>query len=322
MNSAPTILFDEFSHYTTHTAEVAGFQMVERKHPDFGKWNERHLDLGHIKIYEHRADLKRKVNVKYDDNALDKFVHHCMCVDGALNANFRDSNLSAKLSPRSFHSLFLPGDEYQLGMDSQFVNVHIAIDRDYYLNLLSDSEKWSAEIKNQILKNAVYYAGEHSLTLTMLQPIHAIFNSAISGALKKVLIEAKVLELIALQLQRSSLLSGGHRKEDGQRDLFIAIQQYLDDTFLQDHSLKNIAKHFGINDFNLKKGFKENIGTTVFEYLLSKRLGYSLQLLQSTNQSISDIGSIVGYKYPNHFSTSFKKMYGINPSELRNDYLN
>lgn len=322
MNSAPTILFDEFSSHTTYAGEVGGFQLIERQHPDFGTWNERHLDLGHIKIYEHRADLKRKVNVKYDDSALDKFVHHCMCVDGALEANFHDSNLSANLSPRSFHSLFLPGDEYILGMDSQFVNVHIAIDRDYYLNLLCDSERWSAELKNQILNNDVYYAGEHTLSLSMLISIQAIFNSSIGGALKKVLIEAKVLELIALQLQRSAMVSEGHRKEDTRRDLFMAIQQHLDDTFLQEHSLKNIARHFGINDFILKKGFKETVGTTVFDYLLSKRLAHGMQLLQSTNQSISDIGSIVGYKYPNHFSASFKKMYGVSPSELRNEYLN
>lgn len=322
MNSAPTIPFEEFSHYTTHTEEIEGFQRVERQHPDFGKWHERHIDLGHIKIYEHRVDLKRKVNVKYDDSALDKFVHHCMCVDGALNANFHDSNLAANLSPKSFHSLFLPGDKYQLGMDNQFLNVHIAIARDYYLNLLSDTERWSAELKNQILNNDVYYAGEQSLSLSMLQPIQSIFNSSISGALKKVLIEAKVLELIALQLQRSALLSGGTRKKDNLHDLFIAIQRYLDDTFLQDHSLKNIARHFGVNDFVLKKGFKETVGTTVFDYLLSKRLAHSLQLLQCTNQSISEIGSLVGYKYPNHFSASFKKKYGINPTQLRNDALN
>ncbi|MDZ7646175.1 MAG: helix-turn-helix domain-containing protein [Cytophagales bacterium] len=56
-----------------------------------------------------------------------------------------------------------------------------------------------------------------------------------------------------------------------------------------------------------------------YEAKLAKRLAYSLQLLQSTNQSISDIGSLVGYKYPNHFSASFKKMYSVSPTELRND---
>jgi AraC family transcriptional activator of pyochelin receptor len=319
MNSAPTILFDEFSHYTTLAQEHGGFQMVERQHPDFGKWSEKYLDLGHIKITEHKVDLKRKVNVKYEDCALDEFVHHCMCIEGGLNTNFNDHKLLATLSPRSFHSLFLRGDEYKLGMEKQFVNVHISIAIDYYLNLLSDSERWSSEIRDQILNKDVFYAGEHSLSLSMIQPIHAIFNSSISGSLKKILIEAKVLELIALQLESFAMLPNFYKSENKQLSLFRDIQRYLDDTFLQDHSLKKIAMHFGINDFLLKKGFKEIVGSTVFDYLLSKRLAYSLQLLQSTNQSISEIGSIVGYKYPNHFSTSFKKMYGVSPSELRND---
>ena len=103
----------------------------------------------------------------------------------------------------------------------------------------------------------------------------------------------------------------------GKKELFLSIQHYLDNTFLEEHSLKNIARHFGINEFLLKKGFRENIGTTVFDYLLSKRLEYSLQLLQSTDQSIADISVTIGYKYPNHFSSAFKKRFGVNPTDWR-----
>lgn len=317
MKSAPTIQFEEFCTYSSAVEEVNGFQTVDRVHPDFGSWKEKFLDLGHIRVYEHRAGLKQKVNVLFAIDYLEKYVHHCMSVEGELGATFLDYNLSANLKPRSFHSLYLPGDEYYLGMGSQFINVHIEIDRDYYLSLLNDTESWSIEMKRRIMDNHVHYLGEFKLSLPMMQTIQAIFSSSLSGSLKKLLIEAKVLELVALQLHSSKGADAKIEKEKSNRDLFEAIQRYLDNTFLQDHSLKGIARHFGINEFYLKKGFKKNMGTTVFDYLLSKRLEHSLLLLQTTNQTIAEIGSTIGYKYPNHFSSAFKKKFESNPTDWR-----
>lgn len=318
MHTAPTIHFDEFTHHTIHTAEADGCNVTERLHPDFGSWNEKFIDLGHIRVYEHRADLKQRVNVLFENTAVEKFVHHCMCVEGELAANFLDYDVKAKLSPRSFHNLFLPGEEYYLGMGSQFLNVHVEIARDYYINLLGDSELWSETLREKLLNNGVFYPGEFKLSLPMLQTIHAIFNSSLSGSLKKLLIEAKVHELVVLQLHGSVATTEAKRKANENGELFHTIQQHLDNTFLEEHSLKSIARHFGINEFNLKKGFRENFNTTVFDYILSKRLEHSQQLLQDTNQSITEIGTTVGYKYPNHFSAAFKKKFGFNPSEFRN----
>ena len=150
----------------------------------------------------------------------------------------------------------------------------------------------------------------------MMRVIHSIFNSPISGSLKKLLIEAKVHELIALQLNSTvNVLQG--KANPITTELFQSIRQYLDQTFLQDHSLKNIARHFAINEFSLKKGFKENFNTTVFEYLLNKRLEHGLELLQTGKYCVEEVGSTVGYKYPNHFSTAFKKRFGISPVQVR-----
>jgi len=317
MQAAPTIGMDEFVHYTTRNTEANGFQEVERMHPDFGSWKEKFLDLGHIRVYEHRVELEREVNVLFDDGTVDKYVHHCMSVEGNIAANFLDYNISAALSPKSFHNIFLPGEEYYLSLGKQFVNVHIEVERSYYLGLLDDNECWSAELKERILNNLVYYPGEFKLSLPMLQTIHQIFNSAMSGSLKRLLIEAKVHELLALQLHSSIASINSGVKQNSSRELFHVIKEYLDKTFLHEHSLKSISRHFGINEFSLKKGFRELTGTSVFDYLLNKRLEYSLQLLQNTDQSITSIGTTVGYKYPNHFSSAFKKKFGYNPVNLR-----
>ncbi|MGD1894126.1 MAG: helix-turn-helix domain-containing protein [Cyclobacteriaceae bacterium] len=47
------------------------------------------------------------------------------------------------------------------------------------------------------------------------------------------------------------------------------------------------------------------------------RLKHSMQLLQTSDLSISEIGYLVGFSTPAYFSTRFAEHYGYAPSEVR-----
>lgn len=317
MKLSPNIDFEEFDHYTTHTRTSNGFHETIRQHPDFGHWQERSFSLKHIHIYEHRANLVKPVNVQYEKVGLGEHVHHCISLEGNMGAHFINSNLSANLHQHRYHQLYLPDNDYVLGFGQNFTNVHIEIDREHYANLLCDSEQWSSELRKKLDENKIFYPGEYVLTSAMIHTLHEIFNSPLSGSLKRLLIEAKVHELVALQLNNLVEESPASKQQPSHRDLFYSIRDYLASNFLKEHSLRDIARNFGINEFALKKGFRENFQTTVFEFLLSKRLEHAREQLLHTNQSIQEIGAVVGYKYPNHFSSAFKKRFGILPSSLK-----
>lgn len=315
MKVNPSIHFNEFCEHESTISDISGFKTVERNHPEFGLWKEQTIDLGHIRVFHHQANFKRQVNVRFDDGTLDKYVHHCISLDGEMGAHFLNHNVTAKLSHQSYHQVFVPEEEYVLGMVEKFTNVHIEVERTHYAALLSDTEEWSANLRKKLFESQLYYPGEFKLSQSMMRVIHEIFNSPLTGYLKRVLIEAKVHELIALQLNGSEI----SRKETSrnEKDLFVEIKNYLDRTYLNEHSLKSIARQFGLNEFTLKKGFKTNYNTTVFDYLLTKRLEHAHELLLHTTQSIREISLISGYKYSNHFSTAFKKRFGISPFALR-----
>jgi AraC family transcriptional regulator, transcriptional activator of the genes for pyochelin and ferripyochelin receptors len=315
MKSAPLISASEFESYSVSNDDLGGMTTLERRHPDFGVWKERFIDLGNIRIFEHQAEIKQSLNIHFEEDK-DDCVHHCMSLQGLMDAKFFGSNVEAQLSPLSFHSLFIPYNEYTFGIGSSITNIHLEITRDYYSSLLPDSEKWSTEIKQKLQKDLWYYTGELKLSQAMIQTIHAIFNCPLIGSLKKLLVEAKIQELIALQLQ-SAIDVPQPKKQVAQSDLIFSIRDHLDQSYLQPQTLKGISKHFGINEFALKKGFKKNLNTTVFDYILLKRLEHGRKLLIESNQSVQEIGSMVGYKYPNHFSAAFKKTFGVNPTELR-----
>ncbi len=317
MNLSPTIDFEEFNHYTTSTRDVNGFNETTRQHPDFGSWQQRSFRLNHIHIYEHRAVLNKPVNVQYKKVGLGGYVHHCISLEGTMGAYFLNNQLAANLSQHRYHQLFIPENEYVLGFGQTFTNVHIEIDRQHYTDLLCDSEQWSNDLRKKIVDNKIFYPGDFKLTPDMLLAIHEIFNSPLSGSLKQLLIEAKVHELVALQLGHLSGELTSVKQRPSQRDLFYSIHNYLELNFLKEHSLKEISRNFGVNEFALKKGFRENFQTTIFDFLLSKRLEHAREQLLHTNQTVQEISSLVGYRYPNHFSAAFKKKYGILPSSLK-----
>jgi AraC-like DNA-binding protein len=315
MKNLPVVAFQEYAQYTTHQTKSDHVTITERVHPDFGVWRERSIDLGHIHVSEHQTDLTRDVSICFDDKTLKDYVHHCQSLSGTGSVQFHDE-LFARLTSNTFHSLYVPGQEYLFSMTAALTNIHIAIAKDYYTELLSDSEVWSAEMKKKLHNNITLYTGELTLTPHMAQVIHSIFASQLSGSLKKLLIEARVQELVAMQLH--SMTSASARTSSaGKPEVFRAIRDYLDETFLHEHTLKAIARHFGVNEFALKKGFRENFNTTVFDYLLTRRLEHGRELLLNTSQTIQQVSSVVGYKYPNHFSVAFKKQFGISPAQIR-----
>ena len=151
----------------------------------------------------------------------------------------------------------------------------------------------------------------YSLTPAMIRNIYEIFSTPMSGMLKRLVIEAKMLELIALQWGMS--IDQPEKRKNGKNGVLNEIKSYLEQTFLQEHSLKAICMRFGINEFMLKNGFKQQFGTTVFDYLIARRLDHARELLLCADYSIQQISTLVGYKYANHFSTAFKNRFGATP---------
>jgi transcriptional regulator GlxA family with amidase domain len=53
------------------------------------------------------------------------------------------------------------------------------------------------------------------------------------------------------------------------------------------------------------------------KFFEAQRLERAKHLLSSTSAPIADVSSMAGFCNPYHFSTRFRKFYGISPSEFR-----
>lgn len=77
-----------------------------------------------------------------------------------------------------------------------------------------------------------------------------------------------------------------------------------------------VADHFAISEATMRRWLAKS-GQGFSKILQNTRLEYGLSLLQSTDMPISDIALTCGFKTPSHFSDSFRKRFGIRPSEIR-----
>lgn len=103
------------------------------------------------------------------------------------------------------------------------------------------------------------------------------------------------------------------------KDFYIQeALQYIEHNFHNNISVEDIAEICGLNRSYFGKIFKETIGKTPQDFILSFRMAKSAELLKFTNMSIGDIGNAVGYENQLHFSRAFKHIYGLPPREWRN----
>lgn len=153
--------------------------------------------------------------------------------------------------------------------------------------------------------------------------IQQLLTCPYQGLMQSLYREAKSLELLSMRL---SQLQDPYTR--GRRPLAAPeveriwwAEQILLERLTDPPTLTELARLVGLNDFNLKRGFKQVFGTTVFGYLLQHRMDQARQLLLDSPLTIEAVASKVGYASRNAFARAFRKHYGVYPKDYRRDHL-
>lgn len=101
------------------------------------------------------------------------------------------------------------------------------------------------------------------------------------------------------------------------RALVVRVEGVFRRNVAESPDLDALARRVGMSRRAFERTFREQSGTTPYQYLLGMRLAESRRLLRETAWTVSEIGERTGYAEPSRFSAFFKRMTGLSPSAWR-----
>jgi AraC-like DNA-binding protein len=72
-----------------------------------------------------------------------------------------------------------------------------------------------------------------------------------------------------------------------------------------------------MSDSNLKRHFRIVYGKNIYEYYLEKKMSLAREMILNEENTVSVVAYSLGYEKVSSFSKAFKKMYGVLPSNLK-----
>ncbi|MFD2114429.1 AraC family transcriptional regulator [Paenibacillus yanchengensis] len=86
-----------------------------------------------------------------------------------------------------------------------------------------------------------------------------------------------------------------------------SIITYIEKNFREQFTLEDLQDELHLSKYYLAKTFKEITGTTIFYFLMQRRIYEAKLKLIDSQMPITDISYEVGFKHPSHFSRAFKQ---------------
>lgn len=170
----------------------------------------------------------------------------------------------------------------------------------------------------------LYSLGE--MTYPMLSILEQILTCSYQDMIERLYLESKVLELIVLQFNQLLQIQekSSHNGDLGSNDISCIYQakEILISNLQNPPSLVELSRQVGLNDYKLKRGFRQVFNTTVYKYLQSYRMEQAKLLLNQPLLSVGNVARNVGYSSQSRFCDAFKKTFGMTPRDYKASQIN
>ncbi len=294
-------------------------EFLTRYHPKVGELKFKSMLFPHVHLMNLHWDSQADV-VLYDSTPVDT-ININFHMAGRLDTTFEGLSHDLHMSPGKHNLVFSPegGDTNRVAANESLEMFHISLDKAFFSEIIGCDDRWSERVQENLLYNRPFSGinGTANTTPLMQSLIRDVKQCREVGAVRNLMIQSKVLELLALQIEHFRGPGQADSISAGDADKLHRLKYFLDNHFLEEHSLAELSRICLLNEFKVKRGFKELFGNTVFGYLRKMRMDYAEQQLLDSSRSVEEVSDLLGYEHPQHFSTAFKKYRGVNPSTLK-----
>ena len=218
-----------------------------------------------------------------------------------------------------------PGSRHSLPMEPDCIAPSIMVRRStfdsVFGNLLTQKDLLSLFFRNNLYetKRANYLllkTGNDPLAMHTMQQLHYESNLPDNYAND---CAVSLLNLFLARALRAATAPATLHHYEGysQRDFdFALVLQYIQQNY-RTVTLSSLAKTFQFSEAYLSKLFRKNLNQSFTDILRTLKLNHAMDYLMNTPMKISEIADAVGYDSVDHFTRTFRHVYGLPPKEYR-----
>jgi AraC-type DNA-binding domain-containing proteins len=208
--------------------------------------------------------------------------------------------------------------------------IEITIREKYFTDILKLNFPNTIDLQSFLTNYTYTY-----LPMEIVKIIHQLQSLVNENSLNPIYLEAKILECIAIlnneitrspenaftnQINYGNIYIGNDRVIKLTSSDIRAIQKahdILSENYNNPPSIGTLSKIVFLNEQKLKAGFSKQYHMSIGDYTNHIRMTVAANLLSTTDLSIDNIATKVGYNYSANFSKMFKKTYGKTPLKFR-----
>lgn len=305
---------DDFEHDSLRT-QVREFELP------FGRNKITEWMFNGMRISYSEAEFSQPIACDWKGDIEGVTMHFGLA--GKVSLSDKASGAEFVMKPNQ-HNMFY-GKEVEGSMkveDSQMKIFSILMSKNAFFDIAEGGNDAIRRFADAIDTGKFVSFSDHNLTidLALRSCMDAVRNCHYDDRLKKMFLFSKAIEMLVLQAEsfnREMQPQQKYVKTDYDKQRIIYARDYALENIENPPTLTELSRIAGINEYKLKRGFKETFSKTVFEYLSDVKLDRARASLLERSKSATEIAFELGYSSLQHFSFAFKKKFGVSPRNVR-----
>lgn len=281
-------------------------EILDNNENDNTRAQNMYLNVLYAKKYSTSNNLNSRIHFH-------PFTEFYYILDGVGKFSIEDKLIDVKKDDFLIINSNVGHSIYPSNKDENLIYISFGVDS-IFLKILNQEE--SLEEDKYFYKNIEDERLKEEF-IKAFQDIQTEFNSGADYSKSMANAKATVYVINLLRRFKDEFTITNDIKINKQIDY---IKNYIDNNYSEDIKLESLSKMAYMNKFHLISEFKQSYRVTPIEYLILKRIEVTKNLLISTNHSMEEISSIVGFNSQSYFNQVFKKKVGITPSQFRKNH--
>jgi AraC-like DNA-binding protein len=244
------------------------------------------------------------------------------------NYSFRHQQLGRDFHLIGGHHNLLYSKDFDMTVENRTLELEtfgVLFPRDTFLKFTQNAGDLLERFADRIVAGDSAILSEEwgAVSPAIGQVVRQILDHPYKGDLQQLFLLSKSIELLVLCAESCNLATTNAATKDpfikspADKEKLVAVRDLINQRLDSPPNLSEIARTVGLNEFKLKRGFKEMFRTTVFGYLTEQRLLLARQTLLDTRKTAAEIAYELGYSTPQHFNNAFKRRFGDTPDAIR-----